>query len=101
MNTEETIISDNVIEFKPKPDMLGTYGPWLRTIPIGATFLARPNGDHKSIDVMEYTLLLTLEKCAKLHLNVGGNSTPAWVDINRFSNRLDLVEVLDTNDFST
>lgn len=67
---------------------------WLSNLDVGTIFLARPKGDFTVIELMCYKVVDKSEKGTGLFIKTPTAEVFTWVDTNRFSNKLDLVEVL-------
>lgn len=88
---------DNVIQF-PKLKLAGndttSSGYWLMDLAIGTVFLARPKSDKHNFVCGEFALYEKYERCAcLLAINVEGTK-PMHVDMRRFSNQWEMVEII-------
>lgn len=90
----------NVIEFKPRLAVDGSEPPtgmWLRDLDIGTLFWCRPKSSP-GVGLAEYGLINKIGKCALLLENQPSQSVVVPVDGNRFSNQMELVEIVSKND---
>lgn len=98
------------IDLQPKDNVVklelitGGKGPpsdyWLLELGIGTIFLSRNKTDQRSFVFGEFAVYNKTEKAMLLLVNEGEvRPRPVWVDPRRFSNQMELVEVVRTEAF--
>lgn len=77
-------------------------GFWLMDLDIGTVFLARvkPTGQQmkRSLELTEYGIFNKIERCTLLLIKQPGQTIPIWVDTKLFSNEVEWLETLRTQD---
>lgn len=92
---------DNVVPFQlvtggkqPPSDF------WLLNFEVGTIFLSRNKADNRTFVFGEFAVYNKTEKAMLLLVNEGEmRPRPVWVDPKKFSNQMELIEVLRTEAF--